>query len=290
MALIFRRLDAQDKRIRELEASESVIGKSMAKKTYVDGAIIHVVHNVEKQTQALENRMQGLENRHSETRKRVTFMADNTVRALTKRFEGLETNFEEVGSTIGELSSLPGALETLQGKFVGMVETLDHEDKRRDEENRGMEQQWAKDLTAMETRLEEKIDENYQEQDRKLLEKESANVANFNSHVQESLKQLHTEIKQDWWIAELERREEVRSDQMKLLLQQRPTYEEVAKSYTSIDVTSQLIDKVGDLHKKTGRQHHLLQSGLNTLERLFLRQLDSSAEMVSSLKHIFELY
>ena len=282
MGLILRRLDDQDKRIRELEASESVVGNSMAKKTYVDDAVADAIHTMEEQTQALD-----LEQR--QTRKKVNTLADNAIKDLTTRFQGLETKFHQVtqlpadfASRIDGLSTLPGDIETLKNRVTGISEAYDQEDKRRDEENRATERRWADELGRLETHLEDRIDEKYEEQERKLLEQQAANITDFNSYVDDALKRLHTDIKQDWWIAELERREKVRSDEMKLLLQQRPTHEDIANSYTTLATTSQVIDQVGDLHRKTGKEHHLLQSGLNTLERLYLRQLDSSAGMVSS--------
>src|SRR5277367_1193642 len=101
--------------------------------------------------------------------------------------------------------------------------------------------------------------------------------------MEESLKRLHTDIQKDWWIAELERREKVCCEEMKTLLNQRPTHQEIAESYTTLATTGEVINQVAELHTKTGRDHHLLQSGLNTLEHLYLRQLDSSADVVSAI-------
>ena len=127
------------------------------------------------------------------------------------------------------------------------------------------------------------MDERFEEQDRKLVEKQTTNVVDFHSYVDESLKRLHTDIQKDWWIAELERREKVRLEEMKTLLNQRPTHREIAEAYTTLATTGEVIKQVAELHTKTGRDHHLLQSGLNTLECLYLRQLDSSADVVSAI-------
>ena len=262
----------------------------MAKKMYVDEAIADAIHTMEQQTQDIDFE-------HRETTKKVS-MADNAIRDLTERFRGLDTEFPQVDrlqadltGRMDKLSSLPGKVEALESRIVGMAEGLDLEDKRRDGENWEMERRWAEELGGVETPLEEKMDERLEEQDRKLLERQSANMVDFHSYVDESLKRLHTEIQQDWWIVELEHCEKVRNEEMKMLLKQRPTHDEISESYTTLATTSRVINQVAELHTKTGREHHLLQSGLNTLEQLYLRQLDSSAEIVrSSLIHIFKLY
>jgi hypothetical protein len=260
----------------------------MAKKTYVDEAIADAVHMMEQQTQEVDFE-------HNETRRKLS-ATDDAVKDLTRRFKGLESKIDgvdrlpaELKRRITQLLTLPGKLESVESQVVGMAEALDLEDRRREEDNQRTERRWADELARLETRVEEKMDERFEEQDRKLADKQTANVVDFHSYVDESLKRLHTEIQKDWWIAELERREKVRSEEMKTLLNQRPTHDEIAESYTTLATTSQVINQVAELHTKTGREHHLLQSGLNTLERLYLRQLDSSADVVSAIDVFFHI-
>ena len=280
--MILRRLDSQDQRIRELKASKAVVGNSMAKKTYVDDAIADAIHTMELQ-------MQDLDFEHNKTQKKVS-ATDNAVKDLTKRFQGLESKIDgedrlpaELKRRITSVLALPGKLESVETQVVRMAEALEVEDRRREEDNQRTERRWADELAHLESRVDEKMDERFEERDRKLLEKQTANVVDFHKYVQESLKQLHTEIQNDWWIAELNRREKVRCEEMKTLLNQRPTHQEIAESYTTLATTGEVIKQVAELHTKTGRDHHLLQSGLNTLEHLHLRQLDSSADIVSAI-------
>ena len=83
-SLILRRLDDKDKRIRELDASESVLANSMAKKIYVDRAVAGAIHTMEQQQQDLD-----LE--HRETRKRLDALEDKGIHDLANRFSVLET-------------------------------------------------------------------------------------------------------------------------------------------------------------------------------------------------------
>jgi uncharacterized phage infection (PIP) family protein YhgE len=247
-----------------LEASEAVLANSMAKKIYVDEAVADAIHTMEQQTQDLDFE-------HRETRKRLDALGDKGIKDLAKRFSRLETTFDQV--------------EGLEKKVMGITEAFDVEDKRRDGELREMERRWGGEVDRVERCLEEKMEEKFQEQDNKLVERQSQYLADFNSYVEGSLKRLQTDIQQEWWIGELERREKALNEEMKMMLKQHPTHQEVAASYTMLATTSDVIDQVGQLHTKTGRDHHLLQSGLNTLERLYLRQLDSSAPMVSRVIH-----
>jgi hypothetical protein len=252
----------------------------MAKKTYVD--IADAIHTMEQQ-------MQDLDFGHNQTQKKVS-ATDNAVKDLTKRFQGLESKVDgedrlpaELKRRITSVLALPGKLESVETQVIRMAEALEVDDKRREEDNQRTERRWADELAHLESRVDEKMEDRFEEQDRRLLEKQTANVVDFHKHVEESLKRLHTDIHNDWWIAELERREKVCCEEMKTLLNQRPTHQEIAGSYTALATTGEVIKQVAELHTKTGREHHLLQSGLNTLERLYLRQLDSSADVVSAI-------
>ena len=171
-----------------------------------------------------------------------------------------------------------------------MAGAFDEQDKRRDVELTELERRWAGEVDRVENSLAEKMELRFQEQDRKLVESQSKNIADFNSYVDGALKRLQTDIQQDWWIAELEHREKARSEEMKRLLKQHPIHEEIAASYTMLATMSDVIDPVAQLNMKTGRDHHILQLGLNTLERLYLWQLDSSVSIVSRLIHTCLLF
>ena len=152
-----------------------------------------------------------------------------------------------------------------------------------------MERRWDGEVDRVEWSLEEKMEEKFQKHNSKLVERQSQYLVEFNCYVEGSLKHLQTDIQQEWWIGELEHREKALNEEMKRILKQHPTHQEVAASYTMLVTTSNVIDQVAQLHTKTGRDHHLLQLGLNTLEQLYLRQLDSSAPMVSRIIHTCNL-
>jgi len=238
----------------------------MAKKIYVDNVVADAIHTMEQQTQELD-----FEQR--ETRKRLDALSAKGVKDLTQRFGELETKLDQV--------------EGLERKVVELAEVLNAEEKRRDRELEAMERRWAGEVCRVEDTLEETMEERFEEQDRKLAESQLKAASDLNSHIEESLKRLHNDIRQDWWVADLERRDKVWTEELKRQLKEHPTHKEVAQSYTMLGVTSNLIDQVGQLHTKTGRDHHLLQSELNTMERLYLRQLDTSAPVVSCLIHKF---
>ena len=250
------------------------MGKLMVKKAYVDDVVADAIHTMEQQTQDLDFE-------HRETRKKLDTLADKGVAFLTQQFQGLETKFDKV--------------DRLDKKIGRMAKGFDQEDSRRDEEDRrreedskhhdaalqAMEKRWSDEVIRVETNLEEEMKEKFQERDRKLVEWQSKTVSDLNSQVEESLKRLQSELQQDWWTAELDRRAKLQTEEMKALLNERPTLQEIGASFTTLETTSKLIGQLGDLHAKTSKDNHLLQSELHTLERLYLRQLDSSAPLVS---------
>ena len=112
-----------------------MLGSSMAKKTYVDDAVADSFTAMEQQTQELEYE-------HSETRKKLETLTDNTVKDLTERFQGLEMKFVQVSQVpsdlrmrLEKLSVLLGEIEALKNTVIGMSEVFDHEDKRHQDEN-----------------------------------------------------------------------------------------------------------------------------------------------------------
>ena len=66
-------------------------------------------------------------------------------------------------------------------------------------------------------------------------------------------------------------------------MQQRPTHEQLAASFTFLAVSHSIVDCLVELQATTAQQHHRLETGLSTVERLFLRQLDDAAHIVSLL-------
>jgi hypothetical protein len=244
--------------------------KSIIKKTYVDDVLADAIHTMEQQTQDLD-----FEQR--ETRKRLDALVDNGVNVLTQRFQDLETKFDKVDLLDKKIVRLAGGFDQEERRRDEEDKRREEEEKRRDKALEAMELRWADEVIRVETNLEEQ----FQERDRKLVEWQSMTVSDLNSQVEESLKRLQNELQQDWWTAELDRRAKVQTEEMKMLLNHRPTLEEIGGLFTTLGTTSRLIGQVGDLHAKTARDNHLLQSELHTLERLYLRQLDSSAPLVS---------
>src|SRR5277367_564368 len=52
-------------------------------------------------------------------------------------------------------------------------------------------------------------------------------------------------------------------------------------AYTTLETTERIVTQLANLQVRTDEQYNGLQGGLNTLERLYLRQLDQTADMVS---------
>src|SRR5271168_5041333 len=162
--MILRRLDSQDQRIREVEAAEAVVGNSMAKKTYVYDAIADAIHMMELQ-------MQDLDFEHKKTHKKVS-ATDNAVKDLQKRFQGLESKIDgedrlpaELKRRITSVLALPGKLESVENQVVRMAEAMEVEDRRQEEDNQRPERRWADELAHLESRVDKKMEERFEEQD-----------------------------------------------------------------------------------------------------------------------------
>ena len=137
--------------------------------------------------------------------------------------------------------------------------------------------------------LERRLDERHEEQEIKLRERSQGYAectAYLDRSLQESLERLELVSWKDSWSRELDRRDEQRRQEWEVALQQRPTHEQLAASFTSLATSRTIVDRLADLQATTAQQHHRLQSGLSTVERLFLRQLDGAARLVSQFVNL----
>ena len=187
---------------------------------------------------------------------------------------------DELARLKSKLQKYADQTRTHTERTEALVSSVDDIDSRHAEELRAAERRWEQELGQMERRWEERQDE----QDVKLGERSQGYAectAYLDRSLQESLERLELVGWKDTWSRELDRRDQERRQEWGQALQQRPTQEQLAASYTSLATSHTIVDRLVDLQATTAQQHHRLETGLSTLERLFLRQLDDAAQLVS---------
>ena len=81
------------------------------------------------------------------------------------------------------------------------------------------------------------------------------------------------------WECEAEEANFVRRKELDNALRARPLMHDLDR-YTKLVTTETIVQQLADLQLRSDKQYLGLQGGLTILERLYLRQLDQSAEMV----------
>ena len=308
VTVLLKRLDDQDQWIRELEAGNSTLVKMGVTHLYVDEAIEKVKHDLERTEQILSTGLihakTNLAKFNDARLKSLTAKMDvmqETVEDLppywdlTEKMGELTEMMQDIQLTVDEqprqpkdldkrmevLSRLPMELDALEQRMSRVVDDLE---RRHEEEGRVTERRFEGELNRLEIRMEERIDEKHVEcTDR--LKVQDLGIRRLDKQLAEALEQLRGDIQKDSWTRELDRRDQVRRQELQALLQQHPDKAELDRTYTTVQTSRAIVEQLADFRLQTDKDHHSLEAALNTLERLYLRQLDSTAELVRFFLH-----
>jgi hypothetical protein len=258
-----KRLDDQDKRVRELEAGETVLSKRIQEQDETISELRVTEANFGKAFATVRHVDECMADIKNEVEKNEHFFSGELVR--------LKTTLQQY--TDEARSALEATTDTLMG-------SMDDVESRLGDELSSAERRWGKDLEN----VDRQFDERHEELEAKLRERSRGFTdctEYLDRSLQESLERLELVSWKDSWARELDRRDEQRRKEWEVALQQRPTHEQLAASFTSLATSSSIVDRLAELQATTAQQHHRLETGLSTVERLFLRQLDAAARLVS---------
>ena len=264
-----KRLDDQDKRVRELQAAETVLRQKLDEQERTLRELELVEMKGERPFASIRYVDECVADVKSEAERNEQF--------FSTELDRLKTSIAKERTARHQVAL---QLEDETARIDTIMQNADMEDSRRDREMREAEQRWHEEMEGMERRLDERMDE-HEARPQERSEGHGVSKEYVDRTLQESLERLELVGLKDSWSRELERRDRERRQEWEMALEQRPTHEQLAASYTALNTTQLIVDRLTDFQAGTDRQHHRLQAGLSTVERLYLRQLDAMASMVS---------
>ena len=244
---MWERLQDQERRIREVEASDIAIRGIMVTKDKLK----ETDRAVRRSFQAVADE---LDCKTSRIEKKVNSCADDDVKAILNKLVDLGEQVDKVGGI-------------LDGQDVIMREELQSAERR-----------WERQLNEQEQRLEGKIDDQeIRFQDG--LKDNAFNMQTLAVKVEDALMKMTEDISKAPWEHQLAEAAITRRKELQDALKDRPTTGDLS-AYTTLSMTEKIVTQLSNLQVRADEQYNGLQGGLNTLERLYLRQLDQTADMV----------
>jgi hypothetical protein len=101
--------------------------------------------------------------------------------------------------------------------------------------------------------------------------------------VDDALEKLNEDTRKAPWERQLQEAAVRWRKELQDALADRPMTGQLS-AYTTLETTERIVTQLSNLQVRADEQYNGLQGGLNTLERLYLRQLDQTADMVSFSK------
>ena len=245
---MWERIQDQERRIREVEASDMAIQGIMVTKDKLQ----ETDSQIRRTFQAVAD---DIHYKSSRIEKKVNACADDDVKAILSKLVDLGEQVEKVG------------------------EALDGQDTTIREELQTAERRWERHLNEQERRLEGKIED----QEIRFQDGQKDNAFKMQTlavKVDDALLKITEDIRKAPWERQLEEAAIVWRKELDDALDNRPTTGDLS-AYTTLLTTEKIVTQLANLQVRGDEQYNGLQGGLNTLERLYLRQLDQTADMVS---------
>lgn len=199
----------------------------------------------------------------SRIEKKINACADDDVKAILGKLVDLGEQVEKVG------------------------EVLDGQDTTMREELQTAERRWERQLNEQEQRLEGRIEE----QEIRFQDGQKDNAYKMQTlavRLDDALLKMTEDIQRAPWERQLEEGAKLWRKELQDAMKNRPTTDELS-AYTTLLTTEKIVEQLSKLQVRADEQYNGLQGGLTTLERLYLRQLDQTADMVSVPNEISNL-
>ena len=213
-----------------------------------------------------------------ETDKRIRTRLQATAKELQENSDRIENKMN--GCVDQEVNALLLRMVELGEQVQGVGRELalqDTEGLRK--ELQGVERRWELEMHERERRLEGMI--NQQESRCQNAGKATASkMQTLASRVDDALVKIAEQTAQAPWKRQVEEAINGWQKDLQDALADRPTTRDLS-AYTTLGMTEKIVTQLANLQVRSDEQYNGLQGGLNTLERLYLRQLDQAADMVS---------
>lgn len=245
---LWERIQDQDHRMREIEASDIALRSVMV---------------TQDQLRKKDQEIRGI--------------MDTRAEELHHQSRRIERKLDSY--TEGDAKGILGRLVDLADEMAEIGETLEGQDRHMQEELQGAERRWERHVDQQERRLEARIEETEIRLHGKQMET-ADRVDTLSKRVDEAISKIAEETEKAPWERRVQEASVGWRKELEDAMVARPTREELS-AYTTLLTTEKIIAQLANLQLATNEQLKGLQGGLNCMERLYLRQLDQSAEMVS---------
>jgi hypothetical protein len=245
---LWERIQDHDRRMREIEASDIALRGAMV---------------TQDQLRKKDQEIRGI--------------MDTQVEELHHHSRRIERKLNS--HTEGEVKGILGRMVNLGEELAQIGETLDGQDRHMQEELQGAERRWERNVNQQEQRLEARIEETEIRLQGKQMET-ADRMDTLSKRVDEAISKIAEETEKAPWERRVQEASLGWRKELEDAMVARPTREEMS-AYTTLATTERVIDKIANLQIVTNEQLNGLQGGLRTMERLYLRQLDESADLVS---------
>ena len=285
--MIRKRYEQLEKRIRELEAAESVRRKQASKpsadqgfatKDFVEQELKEVKGLMDAAVAKCNKEIQSARNDCDQETAIIQGNLDHQKTRIVGRINKLKEEFKRQLNS--ESNKLHEEFKTeFDSESIRNAAGLDTEAALRKSEIKSLSRMVQENLESLERRMAEK----HEEQDSKWRESShdaATSQQYLHTTLEERLAQLQIISYKDMGM-ELDRREELQRAQWEAALNERPTRQELTETFTRLETSSRIVDQLKDLQENSVKHFHRLQAGLSTVERLYLRELDAAATMVS---------
>jgi hypothetical protein len=190
--------------------------------------------------------------------------------------------------TQGDVKSLLTRMVNLGEEVASIGEMLDGQDKHMQEELQSAERRWERQLHQQERQLEvtiEETDVRLQSQQREMAERmdnlcvQVERMDTLSARVDEAILKITEDNLKAPWKRQLEEASLGWQKELQSAMAARPTRDEFS-AYTTLLTTEKICTQLGSLQLRTDEQYNGLQGDVHTLERLYLRQVDQTGDMV----------
>jgi hypothetical protein len=245
---VWKRIKDQDQRLRELEGSDVAIKHTMVTKSDFDKTNKAVRMDVEQNLLLLKQHNQLLDSK-------ISAYNQVDVQSILARMASLGEQVAQVGEQLG-------------GDGAPFQEHLEK-----------AEQRWGGVLAEVEKRLAGRI-QSVERGIGNVKEEVEFGIQQVKSSVNASIRQMREDFSKAPWERQSEEDSSVHRQELEEALKLRPTHDDL-QAFTSLATTRAIVEQLSALQLRTDKQYHGVEAGLSTLERLYLRQLDKDAVLVS---------
>jgi hypothetical protein len=172
----------------------------------------------------------------------------------------------------GEVQDLMTRIVTLSEGLGQMGETLDGQDHIMRDELQAAERRWERHVNEQEQRVEGMIEE----AEIRLESKQRENADMLSARVDEAILKITEDNLKAPWQRQIQEASLTWQKELEVAV---GTTREKFSDYTPLLTTEKIVQQLATLQIHSHDQFHSLQGGLTTMERLYLRQLGSTADL-----------